>query len=91
MCQASKRERNYRIKERERTKQLPNLTMKTNRQDKNSENMKELRERCRAVIDSCTNQVQLESAKRYIKLAGLKYDPITNLWFKLKSEIIGKI
>ena len=53
--------------------------------------MKELREKCRAVIDSCTNQVQLESAKRYIKLAGLKYDPITNLWFKLKSEIIGNI
>jgi hypothetical protein len=65
--------------------------MKTNRQHKNSKEMKALRERCRSVIDSCVTIEQMESAKQYIKLAGLKYDPITNLWFKLKSEIIGNI
>ena len=65
--------------------------MKTNRPYKNSQNMKALRKRCKAVIDSCTTIDQMKGAYNYMVLAGLDSDPITEAWFEFKLSLIGNI
>lgn len=62
--------------------------MKTNRHYKNSENMKELRKRCKRVIDSCTNKEQMKGAYNYIMLAGMGQDSIVKAWFEFKMTIL---
>ena len=62
--------------------------MKNNRRNKNTENMVELRKRCKDIIDSCTNLEQLKGAKKYIELAELHTDALTVAWYELKESIL---
>ena len=53
--------------------------------------MKDLRKKCKAVIDSCTTLQQMKSARRYIELSGLSSDMSIMAWYEFKYNLIGEI
>lgn len=54
-------------------------------------NQIDMRKRCKAMIDSCTNKEQMKGALNYIMLSGLGNDRVLMAWFELKLSLIGDI